>query len=162
LLVAVGQEDRRSGIRRDRDPLLLAPKVALMRDAAPAEPTLWIAARARFVPRAQPGVPVKQGCRTFSSAVVRGSRLKSQHEADPRFDFARPFLSRWATSMPSNLWSPRWTVETPEQVHQGGLPGARRPHDGDELALVDRERDAVQRANLDPAHRVDPDEVVDL
>ena len=37
-------------------------------------------------------------------------------------------------------------VETRDQVHQRGLPGAGRPHDGDDLAGLHVERDVGQRA----------------
>ncbi len=39
-------------------------------------------------------------------------------------------------------------VEAADDVHRGRLAGARRPHDGDELALADRQVDAVERAHL--------------
>ena len=45
-------------------------------------------------------------------------------------------------------------VEAAQDVHERGLARARRAHDRDVLAAVDRERDAPQRANLLLAHRV--------
>ena len=55
----------------------------------------------------------------------------------------------------------RRPVEAADDVHERALAGARRAHDRDELARRDRERDAVERAHLDLAHLVDPDEVLD-
>ena len=52
-------------------------------------------------------------------------------------------------------------VEAADDVHERALAGARRAHDGDELARRDRERHAVQGAHLDLAHAVDADEVLD-
>ena len=52
-------------------------------------------------------------------------------------------------------------VEAADDVHERALAGARRAHDGHELARRDRERDAVERAHLDLAHLVDLDEVLD-
>src|SRR5690606_26662994 len=39
-------------------------------------------------------------------------------------------------------------VQAADQVHQGGLAGARWPHDGDELAALDTQVDAAQRRHL--------------
>ena len=40
-------------------------------------------------------------------------------------------------------------VEQPDDVHQRGLAGARRPHDREHLASADLEVDAAQGAHLD-------------
>ena len=53
-------------------------------------------------------------------------------------------------------------VEAAEQVHQRRLARARGPHDGDELALRDLERDAAERRQLDVAHPVDLGDVLQL
>ena len=55
----------------------------------------------------------------------------------------------------------RGPVEAADDVHEGALAGPGRPHDGDELARVDREGYAVEGPDLDLAHRVDLDEVLD-
>ena len=39
-------------------------------------------------------------------------------------------------------------VEAADNVHGSGFAGAGRPHDGDELALIDRQIDARQRVHL--------------
>jgi hypothetical protein len=50
-------------------------------------------------------------------------------------------------------------VEAAEDVHQRALARARRAHDGDEFAGLDRERDAVQRMHGLIAHRIGLDQI---
>jgi hypothetical protein len=45
-------------------------------------------------------------------------------------------------------------VETADQVHQRGLAGAGRPHDGDVFVALDAQVDAAQRMHLFRAHIV--------
>ena len=51
-------------------------------------------------------------------------------------------------------------VEAADQVHQGRLAGARRPHDRHVLAALDLEGDAAQRVDLLGAHLVGAPEVL--
>ena len=51
-------------------------------------------------------------------------------------------------------------VEAGEDVHERRLAGARRAHDGGELAALDVERDAAQRSHRGVALAVDADDVV--
>ena len=46
-------------------------------------------------------------------------------------------------------------VERSEEVQQGALPGARRPHDRDHLATADVERDPVERPHGGLARAID-------
>ncbi len=46
-------------------------------------------------------------------------------------------------------------VETTDEIHQGGLAGARRAHDGEVVAGCDLEIDAVEGPDLNRAHEVD-------
>ena len=52
-------------------------------------------------------------------------------------------------------------VQQAENMHQRGLAGTRRPDDGHVLALLDRQRDSVQRANFHRAHLVGLADVFD-
>ena len=51
-------------------------------------------------------------------------------------------------------------VEASDQIHQRGLARARRPHDRDVLAALDRHGDAAQRMDLLVAHDVGLPQVV--
>ena len=51
-------------------------------------------------------------------------------------------------------------VEAPDEVHEGGLSGARGAHDRDVLALLDLEGDAAQRLDLLRPHLVGAPEVL--
>ncbi len=53
-------------------------------------------------------------------------------------------------------------VEQPDDVQQRRLAAAGRPHDGDEIALVDLEVDAVQGDGLDLVGAIDLEHVVEL
>src|SRR5690606_16111915 len=53
-------------------------------------------------------------------------------------------------------------VEQAEDVEERGLPAPRRPHDGDELAALDLDGDAAERAGLDLLGGVDAAEVLRL
>jgi hypothetical protein len=50
-------------------------------------------------------------------------------------------------------------VEAPEEVQQGGLARPRRTHEGDEVALLDIQRDAGQRGDEDFVHLVLLDQI---
>ncbi len=50
-------------------------------------------------------------------------------------------------------------IEAAKDVHQGRFAGSRRSHDRDELAALDREADAVERAHLDLAQLVDLEQI---
>src|SRR5262249_51195174 len=52
-------------------------------------------------------------------------------------------------------------IEATDDVHERALARARGAHDGHELPRGDRKRHTVERAHLDLAHLVDPDEVFD-
>ena len=56
----------------------------------------------------------------------------------------------------------RRAIEAADEVHEGALPRARRPHDGDEVSRLDRERHAAQRVHLDVAHDVGAGDVFEL
>jgi hypothetical protein len=45
--------------------------------------------------------------------------------------------------------------EPAEEVQHGGLAAARRPHDGEKLALLDLQRHAAQRRHVHRPHAVD-------
>src|SRR2546427_10703176 len=51
-------------------------------------------------------------------------------------------------------------VEAADQVHQGRLPRARRPHDRHELVLADLDVDAAERPHHLAAHVVIPGQLV--
>ena len=59
------------------------------------------------------------------------------------------------------IGSGRRPIETPEQVHEGGLPRPGGPGEGDELSRLHVERDAAQRSNVDFADVVGPRQVAD-
>src|SRR5207245_2768351 len=48
-----------------------------------------------------------------------------------------------------------WLIEAADQVHQGALAGARGPHDGDELALRNVERNSFEGGDLHLPGEVD-------
>ena len=50
-------------------------------------------------------------------------------------------------------------VEAADEVHEGRLARARRTHDGDEIALVDVERHAVERDDASGIEIVDPSQI---
>src|SRR5450759_1090704 len=52
-------------------------------------------------------------------------------------------------------------IEATDDVHEGALTRARRPHHRHELARRDREGDAVQGADLDLSHLIDAGQVFD-
>ena len=53
-------------------------------------------------------------------------------------------------------------VQPAEEVQERALAGARRSHDGHELARLDRQRDAPDGGDVDAAHAVAPGEVARL
>ncbi len=53
----------------------------------------------------------------------------------------------------------RWAVEPGHDVHEGRLARARRAHDGDEVALVEREGHAAQGVDGGIAAAVTPGDV---
>jgi hypothetical protein len=79
--------------------------------------------------------------------VVRGSRLKPWNTNPRKVPPQQRALI--AASARRNAFeqvvSRRRRIETADQVHRRRLAGARRTHDGDELALRDRQVDAGQR-----------------
>ena len=55
----------------------------------------------------------------------------------------------------------RRPVEAAQDRHQGRFAGTGRPHDGDELAALDREADTAQRMHVDVADVVSPRYILD-
>ena len=142
----VGQQDR--GVvdqrARDRDALLLAAR-ELARVVVPRGRR----ARARAAPRrARSALSCgrrprrSSGSTTFSSALVRASSLKLWNTKPIRR------LRIWASAGSSfardvdafeEIGAARRAVEAAEDVHQRGLARARRAHDREELAALDRQ-----------------------
>ena len=52
------------------------------------------------------------------------------------------------------VFAPGRRVETADQVHEGGFPGARRSHDRDVLAALDFDIDTGDRVDLLVAHDI--------
>ena len=74
-----------------------------------------------------------------------------EHEADVALaELGAVLLLEVAHLLPQQLVAAfRGVVQEAEDVEQGGFAAARRPHDGDKLAVVDFERNAVQREGFD-------------
>ena len=98
------------------------------------------------------------GSSTFSRAEVLGSRL-NPWKTKPIFWFLM-----WASSsLPSSaridtfeeILPRRGDVETADDIHEGGLARPRRPHDGEELPLLDGDGDGIEREQLDLAQGID-------
>ena len=165
----VGQDHLRLGDQRarDGDALLLAARhlVRVVVDALAEPDALQRLARALRGARAPGRRAYSSGSSTFSSAVVRDSRLKLWNtKPSVRLRMrASPSESSCEIAWPSRRNSPaRRLVEAAEDVHQRRLARARRAHDRDELALVDGQRDAAQRVHLDVAQLVDLGDPVEL
>ena len=140
----VGRESERA---RDGDPLLLAarelggPMRAPVGEAGRLEQLLDPGARRASRRRST------SGRSTFSSAVSIGSRLKNW-KTKPMWR-RRSFVSSLSFERrdldPVDLDRALGAaVEAGEDVHQGRLAGARRAHDGGEMAARDLERDAAE------------------
>src|SRR5438105_1976035 len=80
-----------------------------------------------------------------------------EHEADLRVAHVGQLVAREARDVLAvePVAAGRRAIEAAEQVHEGGLAGARRAHDGHEFAGLDRHGDAAQRV-----HRVRAEMVV--
>ena len=96
----------------------------------------------------------------WSAAAAARRSLRGQHrhqvvELEHEADMVGCATARagrrpcWSMRSPSTSISPDGRrVEPADQVEQGGLAGARRAHQRDEVALVDVEVDAVQHFDL--------------
>ncbi len=90
---------------------------------------------------------IVNGSATFSAASRSGIRLNDWKTKPVRSRRSRVASSSdsWLTTWPSRTTSPdRRPVEPAEDLEEGRLARARRAHQGDELAGLDRERDAAQ------------------
>ena len=64
--------------------------------------------------------------------------------------------------MPSKIIvAARRPIEAAEDRHERRFAGARRAHDGDELAALDRQADAAQRLHVDVADVIGPRDILD-
>ena len=105
------------------------------------------------------------GIITFSRALVRGEQVEAlEDEADLAVaDRARARRSESReTSWPSSQYSPDGrAVEAAEDVHQRALARAAGAHQRDELAALDRQRDALEHGHVDLAEVVGLGDVVE-
>ena len=95
------------------------------------------------------------GSSTFSSALVRASRLKPWKTKPifwlrTRASSLRP--SRGDVLAVEEVAAGGGAVQAAEQVHEGGLAGAGRAHHRHELPGLDAERDSAQRVDGLGAH----------
>ena len=148
---------------RDRDPLLLAAG-KLARACFPRD------RRARGGPT--PPAPGRNApcARTFplpnrAAARPRFPRARARQQVEALEDKAEPLAAdagelglRQARDIDAveQIAAGRWTVEAAEDRHQGRFAGARRAHDGHELAALDGEIDAAERVNIDVADVIGP------
>ncbi len=159
----VGEEERRIGHERasDGDALLLTAGELARRvmHAVGERHRRREPLRAR-APLAQRRTPrYCSGSSTFSSAVVRGSRLNpwKMKPMSRLRTMARASLLRAPTSISDeHVRAARRPVEAAEDVHQRRLARAALPDDGDELAVVDGDVDVAQRMRRHRRRRRSP------
>ena len=101
--------------------------------------------------RSRAGVSVYiSGSSTFSVALVRARRLNCWN-TNPIFLFR--ISASWSRFSSPDADSVQFVtpgcrlVEATENVHEGGFAGSGRPHDGNEIAALDLERDALQHVH---------------
>ncbi len=143
---------------RDRDPLLLAAgKLTgrVFRAIAEAEAVqrLLRAGETRLAPGLSLfRIEQRQG-HVFQRARARQQVEALEDKSEPLAADASELGLRQARDIDAveQIAAGRWTVEAAEDRHQSRLAGARRPHDGHELAALDGEIDAAEGANIDVA-----------
>ena len=157
----VGEDHRRLGHQRpgDGDPLLLATRQLARRwSARSARPTCSSAASARSRRSAGSHAGVHQRQLDVAPRRQVGEQVELlEHEADEAVaDVGELVLVEGCDVVAGEAEdSRRRHVEAPEDVHQRRLARAGRPDDGDELVLVDAQRDVAQRRDLEVAGGVD-------
>ena len=161
----VGEEQARAVHERagDRDALLLAagelhrPVMGAVREADAAE-------RLQGALAAGPAVEARIDHRQFDIAEGVDARQQVElleHEADLAVAQARQAVGVEALDRRAGepVVAAGRPIEAADQVHEGGLARAGRPHDGDEIARLDVERHAVERHDAAGVEVVDPAEI---
>jgi hypothetical protein len=107
------------------------------------------------------GLPPGDGQRQQDVLLRRQGRdqvERLEDEADPVAAQQREVALlelRVISTPPRKTLNRRWEVEPGEAVHQRGLAGAGRPHDGGEFVGVDVDRHPAERDDLGIALAVD-------
>src|SRR3989442_1551512 len=156
----IGKEDRRVRDQRagDRNALLLAARELVGEVARPLQEA------DRFECRHRPlaALLAVAGVDERHLDVVHGARARNQviglkDEAD--LSIANPgqlvVTERRDVVAIEDVAAGGWLIEAADQVHQAALARARRPHDGDELALRDVERNPFEGGYLHLTSEVD-------
>jgi hypothetical protein len=158
----VGEDDRRVGDDGpgDGDPLLLAagqlPRL-VPEAVAEAEPLEGLAG-ARLALAARDALVQQRRRDVLERRGPRQEVVGLEDEADrPAADRGEAVVGEAGDRRARELvLARRRPVEAAEDAHHRRLAGARGSEDGDELALVDRERDVAQGVDEDGAHVVGP------
>ena len=138
---------------RGRSPRAGAGRPTAAAGSSPARssmPSRSSSSRARASAACCRAPPTSAASATFSSAVRCSIRWKNWNTIPTwrrrsRASAVAPSPSRRTPAISMLPSSARF--EPGEHVQQRGLPAARRPHQGDELAVRDHEVDAAQRAD---------------
>jgi hypothetical protein len=143
----------------DRDPLLLATGELDRMVVEPMPESDRLQGRHREPSALSPAkAAVDQRQCHVVDRVGAGEQLERlEHEADPLVaqpcELAVVHAGHVAPGDPQGAAAR--SVQASQQVHEGGLAGARRAHDGDELARVDPHTDTPQGLDRDPVQGID-------
>src|SRR5713226_10703090 len=142
---------------RDRNPLLLAARKLIgVAPLTPLQSNLGQQFVRAFPRLRRPARIEKRQLNIFQGAGAgkQIETLEDETDAAASNQCERGFFQQADIHSAQQVVAAGRFVETPEDIHEGGLAGARRTHNRNELALQYSKAHAVERADFDITHMV--------